>query len=127
MRRASRSYPHVETGFAGDNKTGCSVFVHGRLGVKPSVGGSTEDHMNDDTPGRSMDDRKGLMLRLIESLGRGAEARAGVGAIYRELEAIAPGSLDRAHARHTARRLGLPHTPDLGVLDWPEAPGEGHA
>ena len=82
--------------------------------------------MNDDTPVRSMDDRKGLMLRLIENLGRGAEARAGVGAIYRELEAIAPGSLDRAHARHTAKRLGLTSMPELSVLDWPEA-DEGRA
>lgn len=83
--------------------------------------------MNDDAPGRSMDDRKALLHNLIASLGRGAEARAGIGALYRELEAIAPGSLDRAHARHTARRLGLAEHADLTALDWPAAPGEGHA
>lgn len=84
-------------------------------------------NVNDNTPGRSADDRKALILRLVENIGAGAEARAGVGAIFRELEAIAPGSLDRAHARQVGRRLGLTELPDLTALDWPAAPGEGHA
>ncbi len=62
------------------------------------------------------------LLRLVENLEHGADGRAGIGAILREIEAIAPGAIDREAARLQARRLGLePLRPlDLSVLDYPE-------
>lgn len=67
--------------------------------------------------------RRARLLRLVVTLEHGVDGRAGIGAILREIEAIAPGAIDREAARLQARRLGLRPLGelDLSVLDYPEA------
>lgn len=86
-----------------------------------------EVEANDNITGPSIEARRAYLHRLVDNISPGSEARAGIGAIFRELEAIRPGSIDRAHGIDVARRMrlmlvGRPDgaLPDLGVLDWPE-------
>ena len=67
--------------------------------------------------------RRAKLMRLVENLEHGADGRVGIGAILREIEAIAPGAIDREAARLQALRLGLRPLGelDLSVLDYPEA------
>lgn len=74
---------------------------------------------NDDTAGRDFATRKALLVSLVANLEPGADGRAGMGAIIRELEQMRLGLVDQIHARQTRRKLGLP---DLSALDWPEEP-----
>jgi hypothetical protein len=65
------------------------------------------------------DARHARLLALVASLNQGTDARVGVGAIFRELEALHPGSLDQAAATDQARRLGIPPLGDLLASDTP--------
>ena len=63
--------------------------------------------------------RHARLLALVASLDPGTDARVGVGAIFRELEALHPGSLDQAAATDQARRLGIPPLTELNATDTP--------
>lgn len=67
--------------------------------------------------------RRARLKRLVDGLDHGAAARAGIGAILREIEGLAPGAIDREAARIQGRRLGLPPVSplDLSFLNYPEA------
>ena len=75
---------------------------------------------NDNTRCPGFEARKALLARLVETLEPGPDGRAGLGEIYRQLEHIRPGSLDQAHARHTATPLGLKMRTlqDVALIDW---------
>ncbi len=82
------------------------------------------EHANDEpgSPRPSWEEQHARLATLVANLGAGAESRIGISAIYRELEAIRPGSLDQAHARHQGRRLGLADKADLSFLDYADHP-----
>lgn len=65
------------------------------------------------------DARESLLLSMLSGLGPSANGRGNLGAIYRDLEQRRPGSLDQAHARLTATRLGLQlrSRPDTALSD----------
>ncbi len=67
--------------------------------------------------------RRLQLQTLVAALEHGADGRAGVGAILREIEALHPGAIDQAAARLQARRLGIPALADLTPLDYPDPAG----
>lgn len=75
---------------------------------------------NDNREGPGFEDRKAFLMTLVKNLEPGADGRAGMGAIIRELEQMRPGLVDCEHARMTASRLSqaLGETLDLRRIDW---------
>jgi len=63
--------------------------------------------------------RKARLATLASNLEHGADARAQVGQMLREIEALHPGSIEREAARLQLHRLGCGGL-DLAVLDYPE-------
>ena len=92
------------------------------FGVTTLAGSATlSETMNMNLPklAPTADARHARLLALVASLDEGADARVGVGAIFRELEALHPGSLDQAAATDQARRLGIPPLGDMLASDTP--------
>lgn len=75
---------------------------------------------NDNTRGPSFEACKALVADLVANLRPGPDGLASHAEIYRQLERMRPGSLDRAHARQTLMRLGVePRLPtDVKQIDW---------
>lgn len=75
---------------------------------------------NDNREGPSFEDRKAFLMTLVSNLEPGADGRAGMGAIIRELEQLQPGVIEKAFARQTAQRLGLDMRTriDVDQIDW---------
>lgn len=63
--------------------------------------------------------RKARLAALASNLEYGADARAQVSQMLREIEALHPGSIEREAARLQLHRLGCGGL-DLSALDYPE-------